>query len=112
MSERTQQFVGGIVLAGALSAWAYYSWVIEPEKQRQRYVERKAESSQRFNDWAYVAKQKEVAPGEDIKLVVIPNASGVEFLDTKCLIYTNKEFKTSSMICPDAERSNLSENDQ
>lgn len=111
MTTRSE-IAGGIVVAALLGAWAYNSWVLQPEKQRQRQVERKAESSQRFKDWAYVAKEKEVAPGEVVKLVVIPSSYGVEFLDIKCLIYTNRELKTSSMICPDADRSQMGESEK
>lgn len=104
--------LGTAIVAGLLGVWAYNSWIVQPEKQRQRHTERKAEALQRLKEWAYVAREKEVAPGETIKLMVIPSAYGVEFLDIKCLIYTHREFKTSSMICPDADRSQLAESEQ
>ena len=95
------------VIACVLGAWAYYSWVIQPKKEQQRFAERKAKSSQRFKDWAYVAKEKDIAPGETIKLVVIPDSTGI--ISTKCFVYTHREFKTSSMICPDAKQSEIEE---
>jgi hypothetical protein len=111
-SEAFWRIVGWIFAVGVAGAWIYNSWVIQPEKQRQRYAERRADTEQRFKDWAYVAKEKEIAPGETIKLVIVPSAYGVEFLDIKCLIYTHREFKTSSMICPDADRNQLAESEQ
>lgn len=102
----------GIIVAVGLGVWAYNAWIVQPEKQAKRHTEHRADAAQRFKDWAYVAKEKEVAAGETIKLVVIPSPYGIEMFDIKCLIYTNREFKTSSMICPDADRSQLAENEQ
>lgn len=99
IAERTAEIVGSIIVVGALGYWAYYSWVLEPAKDEKRQVKQKAEASQRFTDWAYVAKEKEVAPGETIKLLIVPSRNGTGALDPKCLIYTNREFKTSSMVC-------------
>ena len=96
------------IIICVLGAWAYNSWVIQPEKEQQRYAERKAKFSQRFKDWAYVAKEKDIAPGETIKLVVIPDSTGI--ISTKCFVYTHREFKTSSMICPDAKQDDIEEN--
>jgi hypothetical protein len=112
MSMNGARIVGGLMVVGLGALWAYNSFIVEPEKQRQRHTERRADAAQRFKDWAYVAKEKEVAPGETVKLVIIPSAYGVDFLDIKCLVYTHREFKTSSMICPDADRSQLAENEQ
>lgn len=94
-------------VAGVASIWAYRTWVVEPEAKKQRHAVVSAKAAQRFQDWAYVAKSKEIAPGEVVKLVVIPSPYGMEILDTKCLIYTNQAFKTSSFICPDAGQSDL-----
>jgi hypothetical protein len=107
VAERT---LSAIIVAGVLSAWAYNSWIVEPEKQRQAYADLNAKSSQRFKDWAYIAKEKEIALGETVKLVIIPHPAGIEFMDTKCFVYTHREFKTSSMICPDAKQDDIEEN--
>lgn len=109
MSPSTQRAITLIAIVGIASAWAYNSWVLKPAKQRQSYSERKAEDQRRFKEWAYVAKEKDVAPGETVKLIVIPSPYGVDLLDIKCLIYTNREFKNSSMVCPDADRNNPQE---
>lgn len=103
----TSEKVMGALIAAGIAAWAYQSWVVHPERQRQKQEARMAERSQRFTEWARVAKEKEISPGETIKLVVIPHPTGVEFMDTKCLIYTHREYKTSSMICPDAKQSDI-----
>lgn len=108
----TERAAGIIIIAALAGVLAYNSLVVAPAKQRQRHIEHRSDAAQRFKDWAYVAKEKEVAAGETIKLVIIPGAYGVELFDIKCLIYTNREFKTSSMICPDADRSQLAENEQ
>ena len=107
MTPIAERIVTATIIVSALGAWAYSSWVIQPEK-KQRYTERKAQSAQRFKEWAYVAKEKDIAPGETIKLVVIPDSTGL--LSTKCFVYTHREFKTSSMICPDAKQDEIEEN--
>lgn len=108
MTSIAERIVTPIVIVGVLGAWAYNSWVIQPEKEQKRFAERKAQFSQRFKDWAYVAKEKDIAPGETIKLVVIPDSTGI--FSTKCFVYTHREFKTSSMICPDAKQNEIEEN--
>jgi len=105
MASFAERIITPIIIVGALGAWAYNSWVIQPEKDQKRFAERKAQFTQRFKDWAYVAKEKEVAPGETIKLVVIPDSAGI--FSTKCFVYTHRDFKTSSMICPDAKQSEI-----
>lgn len=107
MLKEGARTVTALLVAFAVAVWAYHSFISEPEQQRQRHEDRRTEASQRFAEWAYIAKTKDIAPGERIKLVVIPDSSGIDFLDTKCLIYTNSEFKTSSMLCPDAKSSDL-----
>ena len=91
------------------SWWGYSELIAKPEKRDKQAQQRRGEEAKRFNDWAYVAKDKEIGPGERIKLVIVPHPWG-DFFDTKCLIYTNDEFKQSSMICPDASRDNIKEN--
>jgi hypothetical protein len=69
-------------------------------------------SKARFNQWAYIAKEKQIAPGETLKLVIIPDALGFEILDTKCLLYSNSEYKQISMICPGATQESIKEVEQ
>ena len=71
--------------------------------------ERALKAKQRFDEWAYVAKEKQIAPGETVRLIIIPDPMGFDFMDTKCLIYTHREFRQSSMICPDATKENIAE---
>ena len=70
------------------------------------YQIHKAEREKRLNDWAYIAKDKQVSPHENVKLLIIPGQYGD---DTKCLIYTHAEYKQSTMICPDADRDAISD---
>ncbi len=109
MRQSTERVIGVLIVAGMIGVWAYNSWFIQPERKKHRITEQHSESSQRFKDWAYVAKEKQITPGETIKLVIIPSSFGHEILDTKCLIYTNAEFKTSSMICPYANKNDIQE---
>ena len=105
--ERILGVVGPVIVIGALGYWAYNSWVVEPAKNKKEAAKLRIESSQRFKDWAYVAREKVIAPGETIKLVVIPDSTGL--FSTKCFVYTHSEFKTSSMICPDAKQDYIEE---
>ena len=100
-----------LLIVFAIAVWAYQSWTTKREQRQQNTTARNAEHSQRFKDWAYVAKVKEIAPGETVKLVVIPSPYS-DALDTKCLIYANMELKTNSMICPDASREFIAENEE
>lgn len=84
----------------------------DKSEKDQKHSERLAAAKHRFEQWAYVAKEKQIAPGETIKLVIIPDPQGFDFFDTKCLIYTHAEYKQSSMICPDADKENLKGSDE
>jgi hypothetical protein len=95
-----------VVLAFMLTACADESGEKQPNSRNEST---KQENKARFEKWAYVAKEKEIAPGETLKLVVIPNSDG-EFFDTKCLIYTNATTNTSTLSCPAADGMLLSEN--
>jgi len=103
---KTMLSVAAIV---AVAAWWYQSFVVEPEQQRKISEAKRAKISQRFTEWAYVAKEKEVAPGETTRLVIVPSPYGHGIIDVKCLIYTNRELKTSSMLCPGADNFNIAE---
>lgn len=104
-SERTAG-IGGLALVAALAGlWAYNAWVVQPAKPRPPRID----AAQRFENWAYVAKTKEIAPGETVKLVVIPHPAGLDMLDTRCFVYSHQEFRTSSMICPDARQGDIEE---
>ena len=81
----------------------------QPNINNSEYMEK---AKARFNQWAYIAKEKQIAPSETIKLVIIPDPLGLEILDTKCLIYTNSEYKQSNMVCPNATQESIKENEQ
>lgn len=68
-----------------------------------------AAAKQRFERWAYVALEKNISPNETLKLLVVPGKYESDFSDTKCLIYINSEYKTSQLVCPDADRENIIE---
>jgi len=75
--------------------------------QEQKRIERKAAAQHRFEQWAYIAKEKQIAPGETVKLLIIPDPTGIDFLDTKCLVYTHQDYRQSNMICPNADSLSL-----
>lgn len=77
--------------------------------KEQKRIERKAAAQHRFEQWAYIAKEKQIAPGETVRLLIIPDPNGIDFFDTKCLIYANQDYRQSSMICPNADSMNLKE---
>jgi hypothetical protein len=99
----------GSVAAVIIAYWGYTELVANPREQIRRTVT--DTDINRFQEWAYVAKDKEIKPGERLKLVIVPSPWG-EYFDTKCLIYTNNELKQSSMICPDANKDFIKESEQ
>lgn len=107
MPYKAWEYLLGSVAAGAMVWWGYSSWIDKPAKAEHRAEKTIEENARRFKDWAYIAKEKELRPGETVKLVIIPHPWGGEFMDTKCLIYTHNEYKQASMICPDADRHNI-----
>lgn len=93
------------------SWWGYSELIAKPERRDRKAQQQHDKEDKRFNEWAYVAKDKEIKPGERIKLVIVPSPLG-EYFDTKCLIYTHDEFKQTSMICPDADKEFIQESEQ
>lgn len=108
--QKAVQLLVFLLVATGLAWWYYQYTAVQKVRHTTEHAVREAANEQRFKNWAYVAKEKEIAPGESIRLVVIPDPTGFDFLDTKCLIYTHREFKTSSIVCPDVDRYNLKEN--
>ncbi len=80
----------------------------EKEAAKQRGTERMAAEKARISQWAHITKEKQITPTETVKLVIIPSALGDVF-DTKCLIYTNSEYKQSNMVCGEIEKYNFAE---
>lgn len=101
----------GSVAAVIIAYWGYTELVANPKERRQVQRTTVDADTKRFLEWAYVAKDKEIKPGERIRLVIVPSPWG-EYFDTKCLIYTNDEFKQSSMICPDADKDYIKESER
>lgn len=107
--QKAVQFLVFLLVVTGLAWWYYQYTAVQKTRHKTEHAVREAANEERFKNWAYVAIEKEIAPGETIKLVVIPDPTGFDFLDTKCLIYTHREFKTSSIVCPDADRDNIKE---
>jgi hypothetical protein len=103
------EYLGIAAFVGLLGLWGYHEFIEKPAKRTHGKLVPITERSARFDAWAYVAKAKEVAPGETIKLVIIPSPFGIDELDMKCLIYTNQNTHTSQMLCPDANQMDLAE---
>ena len=68
----------------------------------EKFVEHAA-VQQRVNNWAYVARTKELSPTEELSLVIVPSQA-TPTADTRCLIYRNREFHTVTFTCPGAHR--------
>lgn len=101
----------GSVAAIIVAYWGYAELVAGPKERRQSQRSAADIDTKRFQEWAYVAKDKEIKPGEHLKLVIVPSPWG-EYFDTKCLIYTHDEFKQTSMICPDADKEFIQESER
>lgn len=56
-------------------------------------------SQARVEQWATVILEKELSPGEKMRLVDVPDQS-FGFLSQRCMIYTNAEYHTAQFICP------------
>lgn len=73
----------------------------EAAERHDKYEKRKLERAERFTQGPFVGSEKEIAPGERIRVVVIPSKDG-DFFDTSCVLYTNPAAGTSSITCPES----------
>jgi len=108
--DKLQKLLGSLLIIGLLGGATWHWLVNVPEKRKAtstRLAMQEKEAKARFERWAYVAKAKDIGPGETIRLVIIPHPSGIDFLDTKCLIYTHTEYRSSSMQCPGAKQEDI-----
>lgn len=71
--------------------------LIKADAARQEAFGQRAQA--RVAEWATVIKEKELAPGEKLRLVDVPDQT-FGFLSTRCMIYTNAEYHTAQFICP------------
>lgn len=70
-------------------------------ERHDKHEKRELELAERFTQGPFVGSEKEIAPGERIRVVVIPSKYG-DFLDTRCVLYTNPAAGTSSITCPES----------
>jgi len=76
--------------------------LLTPERQ----VPKGRTTDQRVNRGPHILQVKEISETEIVRVLVIPHPLG-EIFDTTCVIYTHQDFKTATIICPDADRMNL-----
>lgn len=111
MKNNWWKWLIAIMLLGAFGVYVSNQRDESKRHRKEREAEYKSQDEadkKRFSEWVYIAKEKQIAPGETVRLLVIPSPLG-DFLDTKCLIYTNQDFKQSTFICPDAAKENIAQ---
>jgi len=69
-------------------------------KAEREYLARKDAQKARFDNGAYISKEKQISTTETVRVVILPSKVD-DFLDVKCVLYTNAEFKVAQMQCPD-----------
>lgn len=95
-----------IAILFVIAAFSVITWYVTTSKENQpkriQAQEARQETFERMrqakiSEWAAVTKQKEIAPGEDLKLVEIPDHLGLT--STRCFIYTNVMFRFAQFVC-------------
>lgn len=87
-----------LLSAGTLGAlalgWRVYDLSIKPPPQPpvQQSIPR---------ELAHVAQEARLSEAETLRLVIVPHPLG-KWFDMRCLLYVNKEFGTSQLVCPNA----------
>lgn len=74
------------------------NWAVVSADQ-QRRAAFAAHMQQRAENWATVVREKELSPGEYLKLVEIPDRFGLT--SARCYIYTNAVARSAQFVCPD-----------
>jgi hypothetical protein len=74
-----------------------------PAKEQKRPEGR---TEQRVKEGPRIVSTKAISATETVRVLVIPHPLG-EFFDTACVIYTNREFGSATMSCPNIDPSNL-----
>jgi len=103
----TSNVIVGLVVCAAGGAAAFSYWYRPHQIDTLRWEQSKAAALERKARGAYVESLQVLAPGQIIRLVVIPHSSGIDLLDTKCFVYTNQEFRQANMVCPDAKQTDI-----
>lgn len=103
------EIIASAVLCISVGAYAFGYWFQQKDTRRLEQV--KAAALERKAHGSYVERKQELAPGEIIRLVVIPHSSGIDLLDTKCFVYTHQEFRQANMVCPDAKQTDIEVDD-
>jgi hypothetical protein len=93
------------VVAAALVA----AWIVRfDDASTEKAMAARAETAQRFKDWAFIARSKALSPTEELSLVVIPSEIDRAF-DLRCIIYTNRAVNQTAFVCPEATQAQLGE---
>jgi hypothetical protein len=64
----------------------------------QRIEEAVRQARARLERGAYVHSRKRISDTEEIEVLIVPEGTAGT-LDTRCIVYTNSELKTSSITC-------------
>lgn len=113
MKENWWKWLIAAIVMGVMITYCNDKNIEQKNRNQAQRANRQAadtDAKQRFEKWAYIAKEKQISASETVRLLIIPNTIGFDLFDTKCLIYANAEYKTSQMICPDADRDRIKEN--
>ena len=64
----------------------------------QRIEEGVRQARARLERGAYVHMRKRISDTEEVEVLIVPEGAA-DTLDTRCIVYTNSELKTSSITC-------------
>ena len=105
-----KDWLRGIVFVAMVAGgyWAYTQYTEHQDAVKEaKKVDRQRAAAARYSAWATIEKEKEISPTETVKQILIPDREG-PVLDVRCVIYINKEYKSVSMVCPNAAQEDLS----
>lgn len=66
--------------------------------REQQLDEAVRQARARLDRGAYVHTRKRISDTEEVEVLIVPEAQA-DALDTRCIVYTNTELKTSSITC-------------
>jgi hypothetical protein len=70
----------------------------DPRTHEQQLEDAVRQARTRLDRGAYVQMRKRISDTEEVEVLIVPEGAA-DTLDTRCIVYTNSELKTSSITC-------------
>lgn len=90
----------------ALIVVAFFAWAVRDQHETERtdYEKQRDAEIKKVAAGPHVTKTIAISDTEEVNVLVIPKMGALSgYFETECIIYRNRDFKTSNLSCVNVE---------